>query len=32
VKLRKINPTDYDLVKQFIDGNHDSIDTLVTRH
>lgn len=32
MKLRKTNPTDYDLVKQFIDGNHDSIDTLVTRH
>ncbi|PKQ64347.1 RNA polymerase subunit sigma-24 [Labilibaculum filiforme] len=32
MKLRKINPTDYDLVKQFIDGNEDSIDTLVIRH
>lgn len=32
MKLRKINHTDYDLVKQFIDGNHDSIDILVTRH
>jgi RNA polymerase sigma factor (sigma-70 family) len=32
VKLRKNNPTDYDLVKQFIDGNHDSIDVLITRH
>ncbi|WP_425432610.1 RNA polymerase sigma factor [Labilibaculum filiforme] len=30
--MRKINPTDYDLVKQFIDGNEDSIDTLVIRH
>jgi len=25
VNLRKNNPTDYDLVKQYIDGNHDSI-------
>lgn len=32
MKLRKNNPTDYDLVKQFIDGNHDSIDVLITRH
>ncbi|MBI9057422.1 sigma-70 family RNA polymerase sigma factor [Labilibaculum sp. DW002] len=30
--MRKNNPTDYDLVKQFIDGNHDSIDVLITRH
>ena len=32
MKLGKTNPTDYDLVKQFIDGNDDSIDILVTRH
>lgn len=32
MKLRKTNPTDYDLVKQYIDGDHDSIDTLITRH
>lgn len=32
MSLRKINPTDYDLVKQFIDGNQDSIDVLITKH
>lgn len=32
MKLRKTNPTDYDLVKQYIDGDHDSIDALITRH
>lgn len=32
MKLRKINPTDYDLVKQYIDGNRDSFDILINRH
>jgi RNA polymerase sigma-70 factor (ECF subfamily) len=32
VKLRTNNPTDFDLVKQYIDGNHDSIDVLIDRH
>ncbi|RUT80067.1 RNA polymerase sigma factor [Ancylomarina longa] len=32
MKLRKTNPTDYDLVKQYIDGNPDSIDILINRH
>ncbi len=32
MNLRKNNPTDYDLVKQYMDGNHDSIDVLILRH
>lgn len=32
MKLRQYNPTDYDLVKQYIDGNHVCIDVLINRH
>ena len=33
MKLRNINPTtDYDLVKQYIDGQQDCIDALINRH
>ncbi|MDQ2180431.1 RNA polymerase sigma factor [Marinifilum sp. D714] len=32
MNLRQNNPTDYDLVKQYMDGNHECIDKLINRH
>ncbi|WP_245625876.1 RNA polymerase sigma factor [Marinifilum fragile] len=32
MNLRQNNPTDYDLVKQYIDGNQECIDKLINRH